>query len=70
MSVDRKIFDVVSNHVFSMERENSGNREMRCTYHRDRKNERWVSDCGLSLSSLGKQFIYCPRCGKEIKRAI
>ena len=53
-----------------LEKDNHGDRSIRCTYHRNKERERWVSSCGLTLGYLGRDFIYCPRCGKQIMKEI
>ena len=38
-----------------------------CGYQKSGK-KGWISHCGLKVVAIGRSWIYCPKCGKVIKR--
>lgn len=52
------------------EKDNGGRREDSCVYRRDHEEGFWHAQCGFKLRSIGRDYQYCPGCGRKIRRAI
>lgn len=51
--------------------------DTRCVWHRipkdkpqQHKRTDWLTGCGVKAPRIGRGWIYCPYCSKEIRKAL